>query len=190
MGRGFISKTTLLIYRKTQGIIAIQSLWEKLKAFTTFLEFVHSLSWNHQTSCVIEASFQETHITSSSQNTAKTSREFMTYPTVPIHWIHKCIKFVSQLSLVCTHPSSLPGLSLDSPLYTWNPFKKTKLAQDYLEVWWTTPPVLKDRHKNTSRKMKPDERHPPLAKKFKLSRHPKVSIHTQKRKLSVAYKFT
>jgi hypothetical protein len=26
MGRGFISKTTLLIYRKTQGIIAIQSL--------------------------------------------------------------------------------------------------------------------------------------------------------------------
>jgi hypothetical protein len=54
----------------------------------------------------------------------------------------------------------------------------------------TTPPVLKDRHKNTSRKMKPDERHPPLAKKFKLSRHPKVSIHTQKSKLSVTYKFT
>jgi hypothetical protein len=37
--------------------------------------------------------------------------------------------------------------------------------------------------------MKPDEMHPPLAKKKKLSRHPKVWIHTQKRKLLVTYKF-
>jgi hypothetical protein len=38
--------------------------------------------------------------------------------------------------------------------------------------------------------MKLDETHPALAKKnIKFSRHPKVSIHTQKRKLSVTYKF-
>jgi hypothetical protein len=50
-------------------------------------------------------------------------------------------------------------------------------------------PALEDRHKNASRKMKLDEMHPPLAKKFKFSRLPKVSIHTQKRKLSVTYEF-
>ncbi len=125
------------------------------------------------------------------QKTAQTSRDiFYNIPHNPNSLnsrVHKiCLTIKSCVYSPIFLARSQPRLSL---VYLKSIPKKPNLHKI---IWMYDGPhllCLKINTKLHQKKMKPNEMHQPLAKKFKLSRHPKVWIHTQKRKLLVPYKF-